>query len=153
MTSEMLQFLWIFDQKYCNQLDIELQADVNSTESEEVVYSSISSMHEESTILFCFCTRIFSDPGSPSIVLISYHYHACLSKGLPTLVFSRMFLQKISANRLALVGMTDGWAEASTIGFNFWLKFCFLTITQMFWMNWLILATLIDIYVRYCTMH
>ena len=40
------------------------------------------------------------------------------------------FLQKISSDRLALVGMTGGRA-ASTIRFNFWLKFCFLTINRM----------------------
>ena len=46
-------------------------------------------------------------------------------------IFSLIFQQKISANRLALVGMADGWA-AFTIRLKFWLKFCFLTITQMF---------------------
>ena len=45
-------------------------------------------------------------------------------------VFSRIFQRKISANRLAMVGMAGGWAGA--IRFKFWLKFCFLTITQMF---------------------
>ena len=45
--------------------------------------------------------------------------------------FSRIFQRKISANRLAMVGMAGGRA-ASTIRLKFWLKFCFLTITQMF---------------------
>ena len=40
-------------------------------------------------------------------------------------VFSRIFQRKISANRLA------GGRAASTIRVKFWLKFCFLTITQM----------------------
>ena len=40
---------------------------------------------------------------------------------------SRIFQRKISANRLALVGMAGG-RVASTIR----LKFCFLTKTQMF---------------------
>ena len=45
--------------------------------------------------------------------------------------FSRIFQRKISANKLALVGMVGGRA-ASTIWLKFWLTFCFLTITQMF---------------------
>ena len=40
-----------------------------------------------------------------SIVLIYYHYHACLFRGLSTLVDRRIFQQKISANTLALVGI------------------------------------------------
>ena len=35
------------------------------------------------------------------------------------------------ANKLTLVGMAGGRA-ASTIRLKFWLKFCFLTITQIF---------------------
>ena len=62
---------------------------------------------------------------------------------------------KISANRLALVSMAGGRLDglaASIIRLKFWLKFCFLTITQMFLNgNVLILGTLIDMYVRYCT--
>ena len=46
-------------------------------------------------------------------------------------ILSRIFQRKILANKMALVGMAGGRA-ASTIRLKFWLKFCFLTITQMF---------------------
>ena len=48
------------------------------------------------------------------------------------IVFSQIFQRKISAYRLALVGRA-----ASTIGLKFWLKFCSLTITRMFWMEFI----------------
>ena len=44
---------------------------------------------------------------------------------------SRIFQRKISANRMAMVGMVSGRA-ASSIKLKFWLKFCFLTITHIF---------------------
>ena len=52
------------------------------------------------------------------------------SQGQNSLIFSLIFQRKISANRLALVGMARmGGQAASTIRLKFWLKFCFLTIT------------------------
>ena len=55
----------------------------------------------------------------------------CQTSQRSLLIFSRIFQLKMLANRLALVGMTGG-RVAYTIRFKFWLKFCFLTITQMF---------------------
>ena len=62
------------------------------------------------------------------------HLNKCYSLNLCHVwlkFLSRIFQQKISANRMAMVGMAGGRA-ASTIRLKFWLKFCFLTITQMF---------------------
>ena len=65
--------------------------------------------------------------GTITLKEMAYFKRSAIFFKIMKFLISRIFQRKISANRMALVGMEGGRA-ASTI----WLKFCFLTITQMF---------------------
>ena len=68
------------------------------------------------------------------------------------MLLSGIFQRKISANRLAMVGIASGQAGSVHNSVKVLVKVLFSdSNSDVFEWNWLILGILIDIYVRYCT--
>ena len=69
--------------------------------------------------------------GTITLKEMAYFKRSAIFFKIMKFLISRIFQRKISANRMALVGMAGGRA-APTIWLKCWFRFCFLTITQMF---------------------